>query len=220
MDSNMVSAINHKLIKLGAALFFLSIAFSGCATAPEHAGGMQAHYVDPGEQSQVSGIGIESQDIINMADKMMHDILITPIFSKPKTPPRVIIDSEYFKNESSTRINKNMITDRLRTGLNRAARGKMIFIGREYLDMMLKELQLKQLGVINEGKSTSEPKAYGADFRLGGRISTLDSVDPKTGSFARYHQILFEMIDLNTGEIVWSGSYNFKKVGQEDIIYR
>ena len=141
MDSNMFPVINRDLIKLCAALFSLAIFSFGCATAPEHAGGMQAHYVDPGEQSQVSGIGIESQDIINMTDKMMHDILITPIFSKPKTPPKVIIDAEYFKNESSTRIDKNMITDRLRTGLNQAARGKMIFIGREYMNMMLKELQ-------------------------------------------------------------------------------
>ncbi|MDO9566815.1 MAG: hypothetical protein Q7J15_08765 [Candidatus Desulfaltia sp.] len=220
----MFSATNRELIKLGVALFFLTIFFSGCATAPKHADGTTAHYVDPSQQSQVSGVGIESQDIINMTDKMMRDILVTPLFFHPKTPPKVIpkviIDAEYFKNESSTRINKNMITDRLRTGLNQAARGKMIFIGREYLNMMLKELQLKQLGVIKEGESTSEPKAYGGDFRLGGRISTLDSVDPKTGSFARYHQILFEMVDLNTGEIVWSGSYNFKKVGQEDIIYR
>ncbi|MDI6688701.1 MAG: hypothetical protein QME06_10835 [Desulfobacterales bacterium] len=212
--------INSKLIKPGVALFFLAIFFSGCATAPKHADGTTAHYVDPGQQSQVSGVGIESQDIINMTDKMMRDILATPLFFHPNTPPKVIIDAEYFKNESSTRINKNIITDRLRTGLNQAAHGKMMFIGREYLNMMLKELQLKQLGVIKEGESTSESKAYGGDFRLGGRISTLDSVDPKTGSFARYHQILFEMVDLNTGEIVWSGSYNFKKVGQEDIIYR
>ena len=216
----MSSAINRKLIKLCVALFSVAIFSFGCATAPKHADGTAAHYVDPGQQSQVSGIGIESQDIINMADKMILDILAAPIFSLPKTPPKVIIDAEYFKNESSTRINKTMITDRLRTGLNRAAGGKMIFIGREYMNMVLKELQLKQLGVIDEGKSTSEPKAYGGDFRLGGRISTLDSVDPKTGAFARYHQILFEMIDLNTSEIVWSGSYNFKKVGQEDIIYR
>jgi len=216
----MFSAINRDLINLCVALFSLAIFSFGCATAPKHAGGTAAHYVDPGRQSEVSGVGIESQDIINMTDKMMHDILATPIFSQPKTTPKVIIDSEYFKNESSTRINKNMITDRLRTGLNQAARGKMIFVGREYMNMVLKELQLKQLGVINEGESASEPKAYGGDFRLGGRISTLDSVDPKTGSFARYHQILFEMIDLNSGEIVWSGSYNFKKVGQEDIIYR
>ncbi|MCK4467798.1 MAG: hypothetical protein KAU60_05545, partial [Desulfobacterales bacterium] len=89
----MFSAINRELIKLGVALFSLAIFFSGCATAPERAGGMQAHYVDPGEQSQVSGIGIESQDIINMTDKMMHDILATPIFSRPKIPPKVIIDA-------------------------------------------------------------------------------------------------------------------------------
>lgn len=215
----MLSAIK-KLSKFGILLFPLAIFSFGCATAPEHADGKEAHYVDPGQQSEVSGVGIESQDIINMTDEMMHDILATPVFSRSTNPPKVIIDAEYFKNEGATRINKNMITDRLRTELNRAARGKMIFIGREYLNMMLKELQLKQSGIIDEGATASEFKAYGADFRLGGRISTLDSVNPKTGSFSRYHQILFEMINLSTGQIVWSGAYNFKKIAQEDIIYR
>lgn len=215
----MLSAIK-KLSKFGILLFPLAISSFGCATTVERSGGTEAHYVDPSQQSELSGVGIESQDVINMTDQMMRDILATPIFFKSATPPKVIIDAEYFKNEGSTRINKNMITDRLRTELNRAARGKMMFIGREYLNMMLKELQLKQSGIIDEGGTASEFKAYGSDFRLGGRISTLDSVNPKTGSFSRYHQILFEMIDLNTGQIVWSGSYNFKKTAQEDIIYR
>jgi len=86
--------------------------------------------------------------------------------------------------------------------------------------MMLDELSLKQSGVMEEGKREPELKVLGVDYRLGGRISTRDSVDPKTGGFSRYHQIVFELIDLNTGEIVWNGLHNFKKSVQENIIYR
>ena len=214
----MLSLIK-KHFKFGVLLIIAAISFSGCVATPKHAGGKSAHYVDPGQQSEVSGVGIESHDIINMTDKMMRDMLANPVFSRSTTPSKIIIDAEYFKNQGSTRINKNMITDRLRTELNRSAQGKMIFIGREYLNMMLKELQLKQSGIVSDG-ADAELRAYGADYRLGGRISTLDSVNPQTGAFSRYHQILFEMIDLNTGAIVWSGSYNFKKTAQEDIIYR
>lgn len=214
MLTSIIRLTGFCVIPLALPVFFI-----GCATGPDYGSGKAAHYVDPGK-SEVTGVGIESQDIINMTDRMMHDILTFPAFLRSKTPPKVIIDAEYFKNQGSTRINKNMITDRLRTELNRAAAGKMMFIGREYMNMMLKELQLKQAGIIREGGPTSELQAYGADFRLGGRISSLDSVNPKTGGFSRYHQILFEMIDLNTGEIAWSGSYDFKKSGQEDIIYR
>jgi PBP1b-binding outer membrane lipoprotein LpoB len=209
-----------KLLKLVIFLCPFLLSFVSCATTPKHADGTPASYVDPSQKSAISGVGIESQDIIAMTDKMMCDIMATQVFAQATTPPKVIIDDEYFTNESSTRINKNMITDRIRTGLNQAARGKMMFIGREYLKMMLKELQLRQLGITDQGGKAPEIKAHAADYRLGGRISTLDSVSPKTGLFSRYHQILFEMVDLKTGEIVWSNSYNFKKTGQEDIIYR
>jgi hypothetical protein len=55
---------------------------------------------------------------------------------------------------------------------------------------------------------------------MGGRITTLDSVDPGSGMKSRYHQITFEMVELETGIIVWSGIYEFKKSSQNDIVYR
>jgi len=193
---------------------------TGCVPATEHANGKKAYYVEPGQKSEISGVGIDSRDIIIMTGKMMEDILGAPVFFQAETPPKVIIDAEYFKNEGSTRIDKNLITDKLRTGLNRAAAGKMTFIGREYLNMLMKELALKQSGITGGEDNEAEPQVYAADYRLGGRISTLDKVNPTEGTFSRYHQILFEMIDLKTGAIAWSNSYDFKKVAQEDVIYR
>ena len=189
-------------------------------SAPENASGKNAYYIEPEQESDIAGVGIDSRDISLMTSKMMQDILEAAVFLNAKTPPKVIIDAEYFKNEGSTRIDKNLITDKLRNGLNRAAAGKMIFIGREYLKMLMQELALKQSGITGDENDKAESQVYAADYRLGGRISTLDKVNPKEGTFSRYHQILFEMIDLKTGAIVWSNAYDFKKVAQEDIIYR
>ena len=53
-------------------------------------------------------IGVPEPDL-GMTDKMMGDMLATPVLANRSQPPRVIIDSEYFRNESSSRINKNRI---------------------------------------------------------------------------------------------------------------
>jgi len=168
----------------------------------------------------LQGIGIDSHEIVIMTDKMMKEILLDPLFSQNTRPPRVIIDSEYFINESSSRINKNMITDRLRIELNRAANGRILFIGRHFRDMVEEERKMKREGNADAGSLEMTKKVAGADFRLGGRIMTQDNVNPATGTSSRYHQITFEMVDLETGFIVWSGMYEFKKTGQDDSIYR
>lgn len=49
-----------------------------------------------------------------MTDRMVRDMLSSPLLAGQANPPQVIIDSKYFRNESSQRINKNAITDRLR----------------------------------------------------------------------------------------------------------
>ena len=172
----------------------------------------------PGRVS--TGVGIEAQDIVAMTDRMMRDILAHPVLAGSDAPPRVIIDSTYFVNEGSTPINKNLITDRLRVELNRSARGRMLFIGRENIRAVESEKELKEMGVVDKGTVRQTGSTAGADYRLTGRINSLDKIDPNTGQRARYNQIVFEMIDLDKGFLVWSGIYEFQKSGQDDIIYR
>jgi hypothetical protein len=181
--------------------------------------GRASRYDDPTTAQETGGVGFESQDIISMCDQMMRDMLSKPeLLARAKTP-RVIIDAEYFTNEGSSRINKNMITDRLRFALNDAAAGKMRFIARHHLGMVDKEREIKREGLVDSGTITKRQATAGGDFRLGGRITTLDGV-AAGGTTSRFHQIVFEMIDLESAEIVWGGMYQFKKSGQDDVIYR
>jgi len=206
--------------------FFILMAIltSGCSTSyttrVDNAPGRPTTYNDPSTVGPVTGVGIESQDIVSMTDKMMRDMLRNPILAGQTSPPRIIMDAEYFRNESATRINKNMITDRLRIELNRAANGRMIFVGRHYSDMVEKERALKREGIVDPGTVGMTQKTAGGDYRLGGRIAELDSAVAGTNLTSRYHQISFEMVDLETGVIVWSGMYEFKKTAQDDVIYR
>jgi PBP1b-binding outer membrane lipoprotein LpoB len=170
--------------------------------------------------SAVAGIGIESQDIASMTDQMMRDMMQNKILMSAATPPRVVIDSEYFTNESTSRINRNMLTDRLRINLTRAANGRMVFPARHLSAMVEKERELKRDGAVDGGTIRSTQATAGADYRLGGRITSLDAMDSNTQMKSRYHQVTFEMVDLELGTIIWSGIYEFKKTTQDDIIYR
>ncbi|NIQ03311.1 MAG: penicillin-binding protein activator LpoB [Nitrospinaceae bacterium] len=212
-----------------------SLVWTGCAgptyNPPIHpvesTPGRPTVYEDPQTVGRAAGVGIESQDVISMTDQMVADMLSTPVLSHRKHPARIIIDSDYFRNEGSSRVNKNMITDRLRVELNRAAQGRMVFVGRVYSDMVEHERSLKREPARTTGDPLVDPgtleattSTLGGDYRLGGRITTIDLVDSRTGLVSRAHQIIYEMVDLETGEIVWSGIYDFKKTARDDVIYR
>ena len=200
------------------AMFFPLV--TACASGVENVRGQPSTYEDPQTEGRVSGVGIESQDVIAMTDEMMRDILATGIIAGRSTPPRIIIDNEYMRNESSSIINTTMLTDRLRVGLNRASEGRIIFVGRHFADMVEHERELKREGVVDGGTIRQAQAQAGADYRLGGRIMSLDAVDRDSQARSRYHQITFEMMDLELGTIVWSGMYEMRRSSQDNIMYR
>lgn len=204
---------------VGRLAMVLAMALTGCQTV-QNTAGTPTTYTDPGSAGPVRGVGIESQDIVGMTDQMMRDMLTEPRLASAAVPPNVIIDAEYLSNESSSRINKNSITDRLRVSLNRASQGRMMFVGRQYADMVQKEREIKRAGVTDMATLPAARAQKGGDYRLGGRITSLDARDPRTGMIQRYNQIIFEMVDLETAQIIWSGIYEFSKAAQDDIIYR
>lgn len=208
-----------------AAALAAAAGLAGCAPAPfanlNNSAGRPVMYQDVASASPTTaGVGVESQDVVSMTDRMMRDILATPAISGRATAPRIIIDSEYFTNDSSSRINKNTITDRLRVELNRASAGRLVFVARHYGDMAARERDAKRNGEIDGGTVRQTKARAGGDFRLGGRITSLDAMKKGTGAISRYHLITFELIDLEQETIAWSGSFEFKKEAQDDILYR
>jgi PBP1b-binding outer membrane lipoprotein LpoB len=149
---------------IGAVAVVLWLLMSGCATTGvSQSPGRPTVYEDPGSPGRVQGVGIESQDIQSMADRMVRDMLANQYLAGRSTSPRVIIDAEYFRNESSQPINKNLITDKLRVDLNRAANGRMVFVGRNYANMVQEERELKREGVVTGGTGGTSPAPAGAD---------------------------------------------------------
>jgi PBP1b-binding outer membrane lipoprotein LpoB len=202
---------------IGAALL------SGCAATPnlDNSAGRRVMYQDVASPSAtVAGVGVESQDVVSMTDKMVRDILANPQISGRAVAPRVILDAEYFTNESSSRINKNSITDRMRTDLNRASNGRLVFVSDQHAAMVEKAREAKRDGQVDGGTIRTTKARAAADFRLVGRITSQDAASATNGSVSRSHLITFELLDLELGTVLWSNYYEFKKEGKDDIIYR
>jgi len=159
-------------------LMALMLMVSGCATYKtrvDDTAGKATMYEDISSPGQVAGIGVESQDITSMTDKMMRDMLSSPALAGRNVAPRVIVDDSNFSNESSSIINKSMITERLMINLNRAAAGRMVFLERQAAAMIEKERTLKRSGVVSYGTMGNTAAPAGADFQLTGRIMSLSS---------------------------------------------
>lgn len=196
-----------------------TLLLTACATAPQ-APSRPVTYQDVSSPGIVSGVGVESQDIVSVSDAMVRDLLADPQVMKMPRAPRIIMDAEHFKNESTQRLNKNLVVDRLRINLQRASRGKLAFVSRESAGMVNAERELKRQGVTDSGTAGLTRAQAGADYRLVGRISSLDSRSASTGAVERYTQLSFELIDLESGVSLWANQYEMKKGGADDAIYR
>ncbi len=213
-----LSSLNH--IKSVALIAATAGLLAACGPAVDNSAGVATISQDPSRQGAVAGIGIEGQDIQSMTDQMVRDMLSNPMLANAVNPPQVIIDSEFFVNDSTQRINKDLITNRLRVNLNRASMGRMIFVGRNYANMVQQERNLKRDGVVDTGTTGMTAAQAGGDYRLGGTIASADSRDARTGMMQRYTQITFEMVDLERGVITWSNMYELSKAAADDIVYR
>ncbi len=205
---------------IGAGLLMAPAAQAQKRNNKNNNNGAETTYRDVGSQGSVGGVGTESQDIVAMSDAMMRDMLSVPQLLNRPTPARIIVDAKYFTNESSEIIDKSLITDRLRVGLNRNAGGRLVFVGRAYSAAVEEERELKREGVTDSGTTGLTRAQLGADYRLVGRIGTRDSVDPKSGVKSRYSMYTFEVLDMESGELIWSNLYEFKKENRDNVVYR
>src|SRR5262249_3845931 len=147
---------------------------SACANNKD--AGTPATYIAPQDKGPVSGTGIEGRDVIAVTDEMVRDLLATPQISQRSTPPRILMDAANYENQSSQRINKNLLVDRLRIQLQRASQGRIQFVGQEYANIVEKQRALKRAGKTDVGTNKLTRATAGVDYILVGRINSLDAV--------------------------------------------
>ncbi len=215
----MICKPYRHVLAIPAAMMVLQLSVP--AQAQSNKRGTQAMELDPNGRGAISGVGIESRDIDAMADLVVRELMSRPDLVSAAQPPRIVVDSEAFRNDSTQRIDRDMITGALRASLNRSANGRIRFISREAMALVMRERELKRSGVADVGTRGMTRSVAGLDFQLVGKMSSLDTRDSKSGLVQRRTQVIFELVDLETGELPWTSQpYVILRAAGDDVVYR
>ena len=188
-------------------LFLVLFVFYACAASSD---AIPVREVAVDEDLKLAGLGIESKDINSISKTIVADLLLSDFYHESKTPPIIVLEGEYFINESSYIINTNLLADRMRVSLIRETKRKLRFVTRQNLQALINEAQT----------SGSDIDLIQAQYRMTARITSIHGVSNQTGVKSNYFQFSFELLDLQTGSILWANIYDVRKIGGDDTIYR
>jgi PBP1b-binding outer membrane lipoprotein LpoB len=189
---------------------------AGCSSGVKDPSGAAVREMRPDERGRVAGLGVESQDMVMVTEKMARGILSVPQIAQSTTIPYVVLDP--VKNETRFPINKDIFLSRIRVLLNSKAAGKVNFLARERMEALKAEQALKRTGQVTASSDPNVVEFRGADYFLTG---TLQGMTTRTGNgTSDYVMYSFQLIDARTSVIVWEDFAEIKKEGLEDAAYR
>lgn len=194
------------------ASFLVALLLMGCASAPQP----DVAYVDPGAQGKlVQGTGLESQDISNAAAQAAQSILGIPAIANASTPPTILITP--VTNRSSSPIDTNLYTTKLRGTLIQSAGSKIRFLARDAAAAANeREQAMREAGQVAPGGRIAR-SASSYDYILTAEVGGIAAASSKGQS--DYFLVAFKLIDFND-VIVWENQYEVKKEGKENAVYR
>jgi PBP1b-binding outer membrane lipoprotein LpoB len=202
---------------LPAVLAVISAVFVGCAsTGVKNPSGVSVTRMSADEQGFVAGTGIESQDVVVVADKMARAIMGVPQIANARGVPRIVLAS--VNNDTRFTFTDEILLREIRALMNEKAAGKVLFLARERMAELERERELKQSGQVTSSTDPNVNQFKGADFLLTGELTGMTTrTSAGTSDYVLY---TFQLIDPNTTDIIWEGSYRIKKQGLEDAAYR
>jgi PBP1b-binding outer membrane lipoprotein LpoB len=191
--------------------------FAGCASSGvKNPSGVPVTHLNADEQGFVAGTGVESQDLVQVADKMARSMIEIQQIANAPTAPTVVLQP--VDNQTRFPINKDIFLTRIRAQLNSKARGKVMFLARNQMEALEKERNLKREGAVTASANPMVQEFKGADYFLTG---TLQGISTRTtAGTSDYILYDFHLIDARTSAIVWEDSAEIKKQGLEDAAYR
>jgi len=172
--------------------------------------------IDPSRPGEVAGLGIESQDLEEVADKMLRSILDTRVIAEAEKAPTVVL----LPVENNTRfpINKDIFLSLIKARLNSEAKGKVRFLARDEMEAVKLEREQKRAGEYDYDPTKQAAKLLGGDYFLTGKLEGMSQKGREGAS--DYVLYTFKLIDAETTEEVWEDYAEMKKEGLDDVIYR
>ena len=83
----------HRTRYIPFVALLVSALLAGCASSGvKNPSGVSVTHMNADEQGFVAGTGVESQDLVMVADKMARTILSIPQIANAKTPPTIVLN--------------------------------------------------------------------------------------------------------------------------------
>lgn len=124
---------------------------------------------------------------------------------KPADRPFLLVDD--MENRTSELIDTKALFEDMRAQL--LNEGKVRFIDGDMRARILDEYKYQQSGMVRQGSEKGPGKQFSADFFLSGAISSI--VSKQGGTSSVQYQIEMKLVDIETGELVWSGIEKIRK---------
>lgn len=188
--------------KLSLGLLGLTLAVQSCTPS------FEGTYSDPGKAEIVDDKWNET-DARKTAETMVSSVVSKPWLVEHKTrsgkKPVVIVD--LIENRTDEHIDSKALTEFIRDELINS--GKVRFLNNQRRKQILAEIKYQNSGAVSKKTRKKAGKQIGADFLLGGAISS--SVHSQGGLKTVTYQTALNLTNLETSEIVWSSKKRIKK---------
>ncbi len=201
-----------RLIRTLTAACFASLLLAGFGCSKK----FEIRDVDPGKASEVRSLGPESQDALSISDDMTRSLLQTGLFDNLEDPATMVM----LPMENNTRhaFNQEVFTSLLKSELNKKSEDRFLFVARDLNEDVIAEREMKREGRVDYDPEKRSTVPAGADYFLKGRADGLANVSTKGQSdFIVY---TFKLVDTETQVELWEDSFQTKKEGKDDVIYR
>ena len=182
-------------------LFFILVTvicaftFLGCAT-----NGVKR--IDPNKQTDLSGYWNDT-DVRIIAETLVEECVNAPAIIKyiKQNQREPVVQLGSFTNRSDEHLDTAILATKFKVALINS--GKVKFSADKVVKEELREEILEQQDWANEDTAKKLANETGADFLLIGSVRTI--VDSIPGETVRTYQVIAELYDIETSEIVWSG---------------
>jgi hypothetical protein len=181
-----------------------------------NAGGRDTR-VDVDARDSITGTGLQSQDLKTMVSQMCAKLKADGILAPGREGERASFFITPMRNEGSDSINKELIVRNLRTALFDSFGRQIRIIDRsaEAAELVTNERLMKERGEVS---GTNDRPVAGSNFVLKGVIASLDRQGGRLKM--SYINVTFELTDLVTQELVWTGAYEMKTESEYSVINR
>ena len=163
----------------------------------------------PMDQLDSRDRGLQSKDVIQASDALAMDLLSLPELNDSREQWTVVVDRvEDMTRDNLFRGDYNIFLQRLQTQLSRQGRGRIALIENRdrFYDVRGRELESEREDDFGQGGRGPRraPEAINPDYAL--RATAMDL----PGRGTTYYNLQFDLVDLNSRQIVWTGDYEVR----------